>query len=202
MWTAIVYVLVLWPYIYDVPIISAHPLKAIHTKTKTLGNVIQCLLNVKENAESSSYGSSLQHEGAHDTSSQTKKTAPSLCHLKRKFFFFLCVRREHNKLRCETMRFLSTLKWEDPAKAHECNFLWINPECVKLHHGTRVLLLYLTSFTENVKKTCWETPRLRVLNWTNNRGKVSTHWLDKIISMVRSFLLMSWSGKSYSGWAG
>lgn len=105
----------------------------------------------------SSYCSFLQREGFHDTSSQTKKTAPSSCSLKRKGFHFLCVRRQRNKLWHETIHFLSFLSqdwsfqilWRHKTK---CNFFWINLDCVKLHHGTRVLLLCLTSFTENVKK--------------------------------------------------
>lgn len=61
----------------------------------------------------------------------------------------------------------------DPVKAkRQFNFFWINQasvECVKLHHETGVLLLYLTSFSENVKKPCCETLRLGALNSIMNR---------------------------------
>lgn len=52
------------------------------------------------------------------------------------------------------MRFLSVAVSFPILRRHEeqCDFLWINPECVKLHHGNRVLFSYVTSCFENVKK--------------------------------------------------
>lgn len=70
--------------------------------------------------------------------------------------------RERNKLWHATIRFVSFLSVAVSfpiLRGHEeqCDFLWINPECVKLHHGNRVLFSCVTSCFENVKKKKRET---------------------------------------------
>lgn len=65
--------------------------------------------------------------------------------------------RERNKLWHATIRFVSFLSVAvsfPNLRRHEeqCDFLWINPECVKLHHGNSVLFSCVTSCFENVKK--------------------------------------------------
>lgn len=181
-WTAAVYVSV--PLLYDVLLISAQPLMAIHTKTK--GKCDSGIL------ESSSRGSSLQCDDACDASSQIKKTVPSFCHLK-----WICFTFEEGAWYFTTRLsellplFIGRILWKAET---EYNFLWINPECVELHHGTRVLLLYLTSFTEN------DAVRHTRLGASNRKNY--PHWLDKITRMVCCFHLTSWSGESQRGRAG
>lgn len=81
-----------WSPFSFILMIYAQPFKAtLYTKNLEMGF---SHIHVKENAESGSYGSSLQHEGAHGTSSQTKKTAPSFWRLKRKDFIVYCTCEE------------------------------------------------------------------------------------------------------------
>lgn len=94
-WMAPVYALGLWPCVYDTLIVSAQPLKAITHQNKGAGKRDTDILHLKEDAGCNSFDSSSQHEGAHDTSSRSKKTVVSVCNLKRKrlFFFFMCKER-------------------------------------------------------------------------------------------------------------
>lgn len=150
--------------------------------------------HAKENVQSDS--SFLWHKGAYDTLSQTKKKASSFCLLKRQCVHFF-YKGEEVVLQLKIILFLGSLLQAGPVRSREgkkteCNFLWINQacvECVKLHHETGVLLLYLTSFTENAKKPCCETQRLGALNSITNRKK-GLHWWDKTRLEVCSFHLI------------